>query len=316
MASNIQLHDLLSPSLVADTDITFIQVQRDIDRLPILAVCPQYSSVAFFWPPKGEGATAGFLFRLSQCDVLRFSDAMDFYVSQDVIACRFLSSIDGATIWYNLLSVALPYWLELRGVRILHATTVATRGGAVALLGDSGKGKSTLAAALMQHGLALVSDDVSPLEEELGRFYVRPGAPLLRLEATALQAFMPAGGNFEPFLPGATRLNVPVGAMHFGRYCTQRQSLTAIYWLDSYEPFIDDPQITISPVHPREAVITLVARSSIPYVLAAIGLQPARLDFFTRVVRQISVRRLRFPHGLQYLEQVCDTVIDDIDRTL
>lgn len=88
-----------------------------------------------------------------------------------------------------LLGQVLPNALALHqglGLACLHAATVADEGRAVALLGGQGQGKSTLAAACARAGLALVSDDCTPVRLRAPgsadtRLLVLPGPGRLKL---------------------------------------------------------------------------------------------------------------------------------------
>jgi hypothetical protein len=105
----------------------------------------------------------------------------------------FLLAADGATLacatagdrpcdWRRLLDeLALPCASLLCGNEALHGGAVAFDGGAVALLAPSGGGKSTLCAALLEHGGTLLSDDVVVLADRDGRVVAEPGAPALKL---------------------------------------------------------------------------------------------------------------------------------------
>jgi hypothetical protein len=84
------------------------------------------------------------------------------------------------------LGPVLVLALALQGVWCLHASAVvaAEAGGAVALLGESGHGKSTLALALAEASPArwrLLADDVLPITEAGDGAVARPGFPQLKL---------------------------------------------------------------------------------------------------------------------------------------
>ena len=60
---------------------------------------------------------------------------------------------------------ALPLVLQARGTQVLHAAALRGAAGAVALCGASTDGKSTLAAALLRRGRAVLADDALALDE-------------------------------------------------------------------------------------------------------------------------------------------------------
>lgn len=77
--------------------------------------------------------------------------------------------------------------LGLRGIGVLHASTVAFGGRAIAIAGASGMGKSTVAALLCEAGALLVGDDVLRVDDSLRCL---PGSTQIRLrpQAQALAA--------------------------------------------------------------------------------------------------------------------------------
>ena len=77
--------------------------------------------------------------------------------------------------------------LQQRGVATLHAAAIATGAGAVLLLGPSGIGKSSLAAALVERGYLLLADDVTGVVPDAGgRALALPGFSRQRLCAHVL----------------------------------------------------------------------------------------------------------------------------------
>src|SRR5687768_1084135 len=65
-----------------------------------------------------------------------------------------------------------------RGLLVLHASAVTVRGETIAFIGERGRGKSTMAAALYRRGHALVADDVLVLGmSSTGKPVVFPGFP-------------------------------------------------------------------------------------------------------------------------------------------
>lgn len=90
--------------------------------------------------------------------------------------------------WTTAASSGLVAALLVRGRLPLHAAAVVVAGRAILIAGASGRGKSTLAAALIGAGGQVIADDMaSPLVAD-GRVTVTPVLPRLRLMADAAQA--------------------------------------------------------------------------------------------------------------------------------
>lgn len=85
-----------------------------------------------------------------------------------------------------LLGSVPAWWLNLRGEPVLHASAVAIGDGALAFIGASGMGKSTLATLLCSAGACLVTDDVLRLKPAGGDFLSHWGTGELRLRPNAV----------------------------------------------------------------------------------------------------------------------------------
>ena len=87
---------------------------------------------------------------------------------------------------FYFLDAVLAAILRQRGLLVLHANAAVTPTGAIAVSGESGAGKSTTMAALLQHDCAMLSDDISALRlGNDGQVQVLPGVPQLHLSEDA-----------------------------------------------------------------------------------------------------------------------------------
>src|SRR5579884_261819 len=121
------------------------------------------------------------------------------YLLDERAAGLFHVSVDGAQIrcapgrvarwrWQrHLAGRVLPFASTLNGFEPLHASGVALDGHAIAIVGDSGAGKSTIAAELVLRGSRLLADDVVAVRVEAGRVIAYPGLGLMSLRRDAVQ---------------------------------------------------------------------------------------------------------------------------------
>jgi hypothetical protein len=86
-----------------------------------------------------------------------------------------------------LVGQVLPFAATLRGFEPWHASAVALESGALALVGDSGRGKSSLAAELILQGAVLMADDVIALELTDSGVTAHPGPGLMSLRRIAIE---------------------------------------------------------------------------------------------------------------------------------
>lgn len=104
--------------------------------------------------------------------VVRFPECGEFRIAPDLATVTVHRDRRGAHA--GLLPVLMAGTVAailhgLRGATLLHASAVIVDGGALAIVGRSGQGKSTLAALMCAEGFPLVTDDV---------LLVEPGPPV------------------------------------------------------------------------------------------------------------------------------------------
>ena len=146
-------------------------------------------------PPAGEvWAKAdfgnGFGIQLTRTDAgwsLFYPQTGEFRLSADLRFATAHALPGKAAVLPLLLLGSVPaWWLNLRGEAVLHASAVTLGGEALAFIGASGMGKSTLATLLCSSGAGLVSDDVLRLKPDGGDFLCHWGTGELRLRPNAV----------------------------------------------------------------------------------------------------------------------------------
>jgi hypothetical protein len=183
----------------------------------------------------------------------------------------------------------VPRRLSLRGEHVLHATAVEFDGLAVAFVGVSTAGKSTLAAASVNAGGRLLADDTLLLVLRDQAVGVRPTATHCRLRA-----------DVASLLPGsaATSLIEGEAPVPLGLVCIVERGG-------------GDVELVACP--PAAGLVAL-ARSA--FVPEANEVDPASvLDHFFPLLQGIQVAKLRYPNGLHILPDVVELVRRSLDSS-
>lgn len=243
-----------------------------------------------------DGQRIGALFH----DVARFLLEEGEAVSVDV-----RKEVDDDVIEARLLGEIFAGLLRQRGHLVLHACAVAHEGEAIAFIGESGWGKSTLAESFCQRGYALLTDDVMAVSfGEDGRPLVTPSYPQIRLREDAAAHLVPDGGGLVDISrngPKKARPDRPVP--------TAPVPLRAVYLL---EPTYRDHAEVVA-VAPRTALMALVSHTRARTIVGtnAPVLLRDHLSQCTRLVEAVPPRGLRRRRSLEAIPELMDLVEQD-----
>jgi hypothetical protein len=109
-----------------------------------------------------------------------------------------------------LLGSAFGALLHQRGLLPLHANAIEFEGRAVAFMGHSGAGKSTMAAWFLDRGHRVLADDVCVVTfDGEGRPIAHGGIPRLRLWREAIEASGRTAADYEHAFDAMDKYNVP-----------------------------------------------------------------------------------------------------------
>jgi hypothetical protein len=122
-------------------------------------------------------------FRVGSGYLLRFPRLADFDIAGDTLAvrCHPVPGITADTCEHLYLNQVLPLVWSRQDKLVFHASAVEIAGAAVAFLGESGRGKSTLAASFATGGFRFLADDGLVLEPRDAGYAAQPCHPSIRL---------------------------------------------------------------------------------------------------------------------------------------
>ena len=244
--------------------------------------------------------------------VLHFPAFADFFLSPDAknIQCYPAEDTPLETIRHLLLDQVIPLVLNHQGKLVLHAGAVVLPEGAVAFLGASGFGKSTLTASFSQQGFPLLTDDCVLLEEKDGQILVVPSYPSLRLwpeNAAALLADEVRLSDVTHY-SSKKRLGWDTGQLNF---TNDAVPLRRLYLLANPEEQTDSSEIQITLLSPRNAFIE-VLRHTFHLDVTDMQRLAREMSELSHLVTLGLVYKLSYPRELALLPKVQEMILNDV----
>jgi hypothetical protein len=241
---------------------------------------------------------------------LRYSDATEFIVDRlgrQIWASWPESATLDDTATY-LTGPVLGFVLRLRGTVCLHASAMAVRDQAVAVVGQGGAGKSTLAALFARQGFAVLTDDVSALVDGDDRFFVQPAYPHVRLWPESVSVLFGSPEALPRLTPSWEKRVLDLGQRELA-FQDEPLPLGAIYVLHARRDEAGLPRVEASPA--RHAIVELVANTYAGPLLEP-AMRAAEFDFLGRMVARVPVRIVT-PHAdPAQMSRLCEVILDDV----
>jgi hypothetical protein len=147
--------------------------------------------------------------------LLRFADICDFSVDATLRCVEVRVAKGGSPEWVAVFAggALLSFILVMKGEPLLHASAVDVGGAALAFVGRSGMGKSTMATLSCAAGGHLITDDVLRLTTGVPpRCYLGPDEIRLRAWATELTSAFSEPLGQRRTGDGRDAVQVPLGA--------------------------------------------------------------------------------------------------------
>ncbi|MBD8078937.1 hypothetical protein [Cellulosimicrobium arenosum] len=254
----------------------------------------------------GDRAFYTFFERASGDYLLRFHRTCDVHVSADLatVHVHLRAGADPGVAAILVTGAVLSFQLYLRGVAVLHGSAVDIGGRAVAFVGASGMGKSTMATLLCAAGGSVITDDVLRVDLD-GTPSVRLGASELRLRKGADELV----GRFEGEDPAVRTSADARQVLRLGAGADDALPLAAIVvpWPDR-----EHAELDVERIEPTVAVFALITYARL------LGWKDKTVvdrhfAQVAQIARSVPVYRARVPWGPPFAPDLAERLLAELD---
>lgn len=264
------------------------------------------SDVAIIWGHVPPTDAAGDAYGLSVTDAgatISIPSVARFHVSAGkLIRIDPDPAADKAAIRLFLLGTAMGALFCQRRMFPLHANAIAFDGRAVAFAGPSRSGKSTLAAAFLDRGREILSDDICVVSSEAnGGFVAQPGVPRVRLWNDAIERSGRDATTLKRVRDGMDKFVVPTHAAQ----PAHALPLRAIFVLGS-----ESPDVRVRRLQGFDALEALAANTYRASFLPVIGDPSAHFSTCLTIAQNVPIFELLRPWDGDRVEETTDRIVE------
>jgi hypothetical protein len=200
-----------------------------------------------------------------------------------------------------LFGNAIGALMHQRGLLPLHGSAVKVDDHAVLLLGASGTGKSTLAAALMKKGYAILTDDVAVVGlNSKGIPVVHPALPGLQLWADVLEKLEMSPDDLHAVRPELEKYHL---ALHNSFY-KEPLPISRVYCLET----TNLNQLKLEPVKTFDKLPLLTENTFRFQYTEGLGMKSVHFQLCVTLGQHVTIRKLIRPSHPFLLEELVHLV--------
>jgi hypothetical protein len=250
-------------------------------------------------------------FKLSdESDYLGWTGMFEFLVSADGLSIlgRVLPGGTPERLTTYLLGPVMSFALVKLGMEPLHATAVVNDGRAIAFIGNSGYGKSTLASGCLRAGFTLLTDDLLAIARDERGLIGYPGPARIKLFPNIAEQTFVSNFSAETMNQGTSKQVLPLSPSQGTRVPVP---LDCIYMLNCPEEPAQGA-ISIRPLTFDQACVALVA-NTFNTIIQSRKRQAQQFRATTEWASNLSVCALDYPRDLSVLSEVVAAIMADMD---
>jgi hypothetical protein len=248
-----------------------------------------------------------FLLSKGELILIRYIDGIDFLIhrSGSQIWCRWDQTISFDYVRVYLSGPIAGFLLRLRGRICLHASVVSIMGRALAFVGPTQAGKSTLAAVMAGEGFPVISDDILTLTELNGTFRAIPAYPRVRLWPKSVQALWGSPEALPRISEGWDKRHLTLSA---DRFEMRPQPLGAIYLLTGRGEGCNGARIEV--LQGVRALRSLIA-NTYAYRIFDKEMRTYEFRVLSRLASQVPLRLVTPFSDISRIRHLCGLIISD-----
>ncbi len=246
-------------------------------------------------------------YQINSSDVLLKIDNIGKYWIKDkktIVIDRILGVSD-ADIALYLLGTCFAYIVMLNGGFAIHGSAIKIGDSCIIFTGDSGAGKSTTAARLIEKGYSLLADDVCVITfDTKGRAIVHPAYPQLKLWDNSVEKLgydkaelKTVSDSWQKFRLSAKDIyhSMPVRVSH----------------VFELKPS-DSEEIQCLAVQGFDKLKLLLSNTYRNFFIPTLNLEKAHFQFCTQLAKQIEVKQIERPRKVFLLDELIDWIESEI----
>ena len=243
---------------------------------------------------------------------LRFPELADFVISSDGTRLGIWTQpcTSDDTVRHLLLDQVLPRLLDHKGKLIIHAGAVRVNKHAIAFIGETGAGKSTLTASFHLNGFPLLSDDGLLITADPTGARVLPTYSSLRLWPDSVAELYTDTPLMTPMAHYSTKQRLTIEEPAEEK--VEALPLAAIFLLASKEVHKKE-NIRITRLRPIDSCMTIISNS---FQLDVNDKQRAidRLKDAATISQSVPVYRLEYERDFSALSDLRAAILKQIRR--
>lgn len=215
---------------------------------------------------------------------------------------------EDATIRLFLMGTAMGVVFCQRKMFPLHANAIVFGGQAIAFAGPSRAGKSTLAAAFLDRGYAILSDDICVIEKGTNdEFLAYPGIPRVRLWRDAIIRSGRDASALKRVRSGMDKFVVPARTAQPGNAVPLR----GIFVLGC-----DGPNVRTRNLHGFSAIEALAANTYRASFMPRIGDPSAHFASCLAIAKHLPLFELQRPWDGDRIDETADYIQEQVAAIL